>query len=110
MEFNQTEYISNFNKDNYKMYQFRVKKSDVNIINYLDDIENRNSYIISLISENMNRIVSVIKEIKAIIKPILHKYGITNINLFGSYARGEVNALSDIDIYCDKGNTKTLID
>ena len=25
--FNQTEYISNFNKNNYKMYQFRVKKN-----------------------------------------------------------------------------------
>ena len=31
MPFNQTEYISNFNKNNYKMYQFRVKKSDINI-------------------------------------------------------------------------------
>ena len=30
--FNQIEYISNFNKNNYKMYQFWVKKSDVNII------------------------------------------------------------------------------
>ena len=45
MPFNQAEYISNFNKNNYKMYQFRVKKSDINIINYLDNIENRNSYI-----------------------------------------------------------------
>ena len=40
MPFNQTEYISNFNKNNYKMYQFRVKKSDINIINHLDNIEN----------------------------------------------------------------------
>ena len=26
MPFNQTEYISNFNKNNYKMYQFREKE------------------------------------------------------------------------------------
>ena len=45
MAFNQNEYISNFNKNNYKMYQFRVKKSDDNIIKYLDNIENRNGYI-----------------------------------------------------------------
>ena len=36
--FNQTEYISNFNKNNYKMYQFRVKKSNSNIIEYLDNL------------------------------------------------------------------------
>ena len=38
MSFNQNEYISNFNKNSYKMYQFRVKKSDANIIKYLDNI------------------------------------------------------------------------
>lgn len=32
MSFNQNEYISNFNKNNYKMYQFRVKKLDDNIV------------------------------------------------------------------------------
>ena len=45
-----------------------------------------------------------------IIKPILNKYGITEIYLFGSYARGEAKESSDVDIYCDKGNIKTFID
>ena len=76
MPFNQTEYISNFNKNNYKMYQFRVKKSDINIINYLDNIENRNSYIVSLITTDISSSIYTIKEIKSIIKPILNKYGI----------------------------------
>ena len=44
MSFNQNEYISNFNKNNYKMYQFRVRKSDSNIIEHLDNLENRNNY------------------------------------------------------------------
>ena len=92
------------------MYQFRVKKSDVNIINHLDKIENRNSYIISLINADINNFVYTIKEIKNIIKPILNKYGINDIYLFGSYARGEAKETSDIDIYCDKGNIKTFID
>lgn len=108
--FNQSKYISSFNKNNYKMYQFRVKKSDTNIINHLNNLSNRNGYIVSLINEDVNRGVYTIKEIKNIIKPILNKYGITDINLFGSYARGEANTNSDIDIYCDKGNIKTLID
>ena len=108
MPFNQTEYISKFNKENYKMYQFRVKQSDINIINRLDSIQNRNKYIIELIDNNIN--VLSIKEIKERIKPILNKYGINNIYLFGSYARGEAISTSDVDIYCDKGNIRTFID
>ena len=108
--FNQAKYISNFNKNNYKMYQFRVKKSDINIINYLDNIENRNSYIVSLITTDISSSIYTIKEIKSIIKPILNKYGINDIYLFGSYARGEAKDSSDIDIYCDKGNIRTFID
>ena len=110
MSFNQTKYISNFNKNNYKMYQFRIKKSDANIINHLDNIENRNSYIVSLITTDISSSIYTIKEIKSIIKPILNKYGINDIYLFGSYARGEAKDSSDIDIYCDKGNIRTFID
>ena len=98
MPFNQTEYISNFNKNNYKMYQFRVKKSDINIINHLDNIENRNGYIVSLINTDINNSIYTIKEIKNIIKPILNKYGITEIYLFGSYAKNKANDESDIDL------------
>lgn len=81
MPFNKTEYISSFNKSNYKMYQFRVKKSDVNIINHLDNIENRNGYIISLINKDIDSSIYTIKEIKNIIKPNFSKYGITEIYL-----------------------------
>ena len=108
--FNQKEYISKFNKNNYKMYQFRVKKSDEDLINYLDKLENRNNYIVCLLEKNINKKVYTIKQLKTIIKPILNKYGITNINLFGSYARGDATSNSDVDIYCDKGNIRTLID
>ena len=108
VSFNQNEYITKFNKENYKMYQFRVKQSDTSIINYLDNIQNRNKYIVELIDDNIN--VLSIKEIKDRVKPILNKYGIINIYLFGSYARGEAKSTSDVDIYCDKGNIKTFID
>ena len=106
MSFNQVEYISKFNKNNYKMYQFRVKKINKELIEYLDKKENRNSYILSLINDDINKKVYSLKEIKRIIKPILNKYGISDIYLFGSYARGEAKYNSDIDIYCDKGNIK----
>ena len=42
--------------------------------------------------------------------PILAKYKIKEVYIFGSYARGEANKNSDLDIYCEKGEIKTLID
>lgn len=109
MKFDQKKYINNYNKENYKMYQFRIKKdSDMN--KHLDSIENRNKYIVDLIANDKDKNVLTLSKIKKTIKPILNKYGITDINLFGSYARGEANNNSDIDIYCDKGNITNLIE
>ena len=91
------------------MYQFRVRKDD-EIIEYLDNINMRNSYLVSLIKEDVFPNVLKLKDIKKILKSVLNEFGITEIYLFGSYARGEANADSDVDILCDKGNVKTLID
>lgn len=106
MKFDQKKYINDYNKEKYKMYQFRVRR-DNDLIGYLDSIDNRNNYIVSAIEKDRN--VLSISKIKKTIKPILNKYGIKDINLFGSYARGEANSSSDIDIYCDKGNIRNLI-
>ena len=110
MSFDQNKYINKYNKDTYKMYQFRVRKDNKKIIKFLDNKDKRNNYIISLIDKDLdkNKVLSL-KRIKEIIKPILNKYEIRDIYLFGSYARGEANSKSDIDIYCDKGNIRTLI-
>ena len=103
-------YISNYNKENYKMYQFRVKKSDNELINKLDNIPNRNSYITSLILEDINPSVLTIKQIKERIRPIMAKHKVEDVYLFGSYARGEANSDSDVDLYCSSGDIETLYD
>ena len=54
-----------------------------------------------------NKIYSI-DEIKSIASPIAKQYGITRLFLFGSYARGEATAESDIDFRVDKGNLKGL--
>ena len=108
MSSNQLKYITKYNKDNYKMYQFRIKKTEVLLIDKLDDISNRNSYITNLILDDIDSGILTIKEIKDKIKPIIHKYNIKDVYLFGSYARGEANRNSDIDIYCDRGDIDTL--
>lgn len=109
MSFKQNAYISKYNKDNYKIYQFRVRKDD-EIIEYLDNINMRNSYLVSLIKEDAFPNVLKLKDIKRILKKVLNEFDIKEIYLFGSYARGEANASSDVDILCDNGNVKNLID
>ena len=111
MSFDQTKYINDYNKSTYKMYQFRVRKDNKKMIKFLDGKTDRNSYITSLINKDINtNKTPSIKQIKDIIQPIMIRYGIKDIYLFGSYARGEANNKSDVDIYCEKGNIKSLID
>lgn len=50
-----------------------------------------------------------IEEIKNIVSPIAEKYKVEKAYLFGSYARGDFNKESDIDIRIDKGQLKGLI-
>ena len=109
MASNQLIYISSYNKKNYKMYQFRIKKNNTAILNKLDSVINRNNYITNLIAEDINPGVLTIKEIKQRIKPVIEKHGIKDVYLFGSYARGEANRDSDVDIYCSSGDVDSLI-
>ena len=108
MASNQIEYISNYNKQNYKMYQFRVKKSDTDLIDKLDNVENRNAYLTSLVLNDIKPGILTIKEIKNRIRPVVEKHHIKDVYLFGSYARGEANENSDVDIYCSSGDVDTL--
>ena len=47
-----------------------------------------------------------IEEIKEKAIPIAKKYGVKTLWLFGSYARGEADAESDVDFLIDEGNGK----
>lgn len=49
-----------------------------------------------------------IEEIKTIVEPIARKYGVERVYLFGSYARGDVNENSDLDLRIDKGSLKGM--
>ena len=110
MSFNQKTYIGQYNKNTYKMFPFRVRKDDVEILKKLKDVPSVNSYLHNLIENDINPNVLTIKQIKERIIPILQKHDIHEIYLFGSYARGEANNQSDIDIYCESGDIKTFID
>lgn len=45
-----------------------------------------------------------IEKIKEVITPILRCYPVSKAILFGSYAKGEANNNSDIDLYIDTNN------
>ena len=47
-----------------------------------------------------------VEEIKVIVTALARRYGAGRIYLFGSYARGEANADSDIDLRIDKGTIR----
>lgn len=51
----------------------------------------------------MNDQVYTIDEIRGFVAPLLSKYGMASAALFGSYARGEADAQSDIDILLRRG-------
>ena len=47
-----------------------------------------------------------LEEIREKVKPIAAAYGVERVYLFGSYARGEATAESDLDFRIDKGKVK----
>ena len=49
-----------------------------------------------------------IEEIKRRIVPVAKKYDISVVWLFGSYARGEANEMSDVDLLIEGGSIRTL--
>ena len=110
MSFNQKEYIDKYNKSTYKLFPFRVRKDNTAIINKLSSVKSMNGYINYLIENDIDHGVLTLKQIKERIKPIMLKHKINNVYLFGSYSRGEANKDSDVDIYCDSGDIKTLLD
>lgn len=80
--------------------------SDADILAKLDEVGNKQGYIKELIRENIcgKKEVLSVDAIGLMVLPVVQKYGINKVTLFGSYARGDAKAESDIDllIECDK--------
>ncbi len=51
-----------------------------------------------------------IEQIKSVVTKVGKKYGIKSAYLFGSYAKGDANDSSDVDIIIEKGNLQTYDD
>ncbi len=53
--------------------------------------------------------VYTIDEIKAIAVPIAKRHGVAALYLFGSYARGDADAHSDLDFRVEKGKIRNIL-
>lgn len=108
MSFDQKSYISDYTKQTYKMFPFRVRKDNSVIMDKLLNTRNVNKYLTNLVEKDVNHEILTIKQIKERILPVAKKHEIKEVYLFGSYARGEANNNSDVDIYCDSGDADTF--
>ena len=52
--------------------------------------------------------VHTVEEIKNVVRRVAQRYGVQRVVLFGSYARGNATANSDIDLRIDKGRLRGL--
>lgn len=58
----------------------------------------------------MDKKILTIEEIVRTVRPIAKKYNISEVYIFGSYARGEADTSSDVDILAVGGNGFRLTD
>jgi hypothetical protein len=54
--------------------------------------------------------IYTLDEIRSIVNPIARRYNIAALYLFGSYARGEATAQSDLDFRVDRGQLTDLLE
>ncbi|MCL1984238.1 MAG: nucleotidyltransferase domain-containing protein [Methanomassiliicoccaceae archaeon] len=54
--------------------------------------------------------IYTVDEIADLVRPIAERYGVASVMLFGSYARGDADRNSDIDLYIEAGEISDLIE
>ena len=61
-----------------------------------------------MLEQTDNTTVYTIEQLRSIIAPFVRSRDFASAYLFGSYARGEADGTSDIDVLVDKGNARAL--
>jgi len=85
--------------------------TDADILAKLDETNSKQGYIKELIRNDVrgNGDILSMDAIRLLVRPVARKYKINKLFLFGSYARGEANAESDIDLMLEGGNINGML-
>lgn len=100
-----------YDKNNTRSVLLKLNKTtDADILARLEDAENKQGYIKALVRKDIrgNAEVPSIDTIRYLILPVAKKNKLQCVYLFGSYARGEANEGSDIDLMISGGNIETM--
>ena len=100
-----------YDKNNTSQVMLKLNKStDADILMKLQNEDNKQGYIKDLIRKDLKSQGGVLslESIKCLVLPIAKKYDLDEVSVFGSYARGDANESSDVDIIIDGGNYSGL--
>lgn len=92
------------------LFKFNLT-TDADVLMRLDEVGNRQGYIKDLIRNDVRgqgKVLSI-DSIRTLFMPIIKKYNIKRMYIFGSYARGEATDDSDVDILIEDYNANGLI-
>lgn len=85
--------------------------TDADILFRLDEVTNKQGYIKELIRKDVRGFDDILQidSIRILLMPIIKKYDIKKLYLFGSYARDEARGDSDIDILIEDYEKKGMM-
>ncbi|MBQ9708795.1 MAG: nucleotidyltransferase domain-containing protein [Firmicutes bacterium] len=91
------------------LFKFNLT-SDADILLRLEEVDNRQGYIKELIRRDVRGTGELlsIDAIRLLLIPVAKKYSVGRIYLFGSYARGDASAESDVDLLIEGNEAKGL--
>ena len=102
---------SKYDKAHTKSIMLKLNRTnDADILAKLEDEDNRQGYIKQLIRQDIRGEGAVlpIDALRYLVYPIAKKNSLHSVYLFGSYARGEATADSDVDLMIDGGDITTM--
>ena len=102
-----------YDKENTRSIILKLNKiSDADVLSKLDEQPNKQGYIKRLVRDDIKGTEGVltIDDIRLMILPVAKKYRMERVFLFGSYARGEATAESDVDLCIYGSDVKDIKD
>ena len=95
---------SRYDKTHTQSILFKLNRtSDADILAKLNDVGNRQGYVKKLIRQDIRGDGTILSldALRYFVQPVARKYHLHYVYLFGSYARGEATAESDVDLMID---------